>query len=673
MKKSKLSQTTVRRRPRSSGEELPERPPAKQHRYPDSRSEDGPGGGDSSGGQFSDGVPSSVLPRRLFAYGAYPTKLRVNIYSKSHVIGSVAAALKGTDAMDTLMASQFWGLFQLPVVRCQNSTKLIGCLLSRQLVTARRHELWFTFGPDPLRFSLDEFRDVTGLNCGDFDVQDSEASESVPPTMWNKLFDTAVGENPLQVMRDRLSQKTTVCYGFPLALQLFVFDVVPLLLEKIHDAGNTATFIDSPGACSSPSTILTVNEIVAVEEDPDVSVHFTVIPDEERLLLVDQNEDRQVTSLVQKLLCGETFKPDDFPGGDQSFSPKFKVPDAAQGEGACPTPVRQRNLRPRNTTPIEVEDISSSGNSGEENRQCSERCTHENLKYWISQRFEGMENNIEELRTLICKSLVCPRGANATLGRGKRWMIREVRRDRLDDSIVSETEGKTRREKRKTVGTRMLGKTLPRPIRGGKERKWSPNDDDLAKENEVRHARFPPSAGDGQQQETQSMPSAPFGDVLDVESESYVLPAEEDPDGGEEARTADKQPQSVDSVETSNMEFPKPVEAVGKVAPPKAGGEASVKEINAELQGTEDEERYDSFKDDMSTDSQIQENPRDLYGETDADSEDVGSGGEEKVEYKPIAKTNRTQFRKFAEILRENPEQMWDIATGHSVCNHFFL
>ncbi|CAN7058969.1 unnamed protein product [Brassica oleracea var. botrytis] len=174
---------------------------------------------------------------------------------------------------------------------------------------------------------------------------------------------------------------------------------------------------------------------------------------------------------------------------------------------------------------------------------------------------------------------------------------------------------------------------------------------------------------------------------------------EEDPDGGEEARTADKQPQSVDSVETSNMEFPKPVEAIGKVAPPKAGGEASVKEINAELQGTEDEERYDSCKDDMSTDSQIQENPSDLCGETDADSKDVGSGGkrhrmrsskisgvytpdprvkklfksEEKVEYKPIAKTNRTQFKKFAEILRENPEQMWDITTGHSVCNHFFL
>ncbi|KAG2251167.1 hypothetical protein Bca52824_081303 [Brassica carinata] len=929
MKNSKLSQTTVRRRPRSSGEELPERPLAKQQRYPGMcfiRIEGGPVLVIPRG-QFSDGVPSSVLPQRLFAYGAYPTKLRVNIYSKSHVIGSVAAALKGTDAMDTLMAS-VWGCFSFRYA-LPNSTKLIGCLLTDNSLRSQTRSFGF------------------------------EASESVPPTMWNKLLiRLSVSENPLQVMRDRLSQKTTVCYGFPLALQLFVFDVVPLLLEKIPNAGNTATFIDSPGACSSPSTILTVNKIVAVEEDPDLSVYFTVITDEERLLLVDQNEDRQVTSLVQKLLCGETFKPEDFPGGDQSFSPKFKVPDAAQGEGTCPTPVRQRNLRPRNTTPIEVEDISSSGNIGEENRQCSERCTHENLKHWTSQRFEGMENNFEELRTLICKSLGLPEGSKRNARKRKAMDDPQVcRTPSPDDSIVSETEGRNRKgKKRKTVGTRHVGKkTLPRRRSGGGKEQEEPtlireresghrNDDDHAKENESDNARFPPSGGNkGDQQETQSNALVLFGDVLDVEPESYVLPAEhavtspgawqkrnptyryeqgspiawektkpncysavgsvrsfhsswdgnpsskskersapeggeghqkwvgappvgyesgqtsnqndgegleqvsapmgfvealvkeinseipgadeeiratrggegaqpkenesvaarmtptvgidfaqktgadnggesgqtsnqndgerleqvsapmgfvealvkeinseipgadeeiratrggegaqpkenksvaarmtptagigfaqkmggdnngefveEDPDGGEEARTADKQPQSVDSVETSNMEFPKPVEGVGKVAPPKAGGEASVKEINAELQGTEDEERYDSCKDDMSTDSQIQENPRDLCGETDADSEDVGSGGkrhrmrsskisgvytpdprvkklfksEEKVEYKPIAKTNRTQFKKFAKILRENPEQMWDIATGHSVCNHFFL
>ncbi|CAN6904525.1 unnamed protein product [Brassica oleracea] len=275
-----------------------------------------------------------------------------------------------------------------------------------------------------------------------------------------------------------------------------------------------------------------------------LSVHFTVIPDEERLMLVDQNEDRQVTSLVQKLLCGETFKPEDFPGGDQSFSPKFKVPDAAQEEGACPTPVRQRNLRPRNTVPIEVEDISSSGNSGEENRQCSERCTHENLKFWISQRFEGMENSIEELQTLICKSLGLPKGSKHNARKTKAMDDPQVRcTPSPDDSIVSETEERNRKgKKRKTVGTRLVGKkTLPRrQSGGGKEevsRKNPPsseresghqNDDDHAKENESDNARFPPSGGNkgDQQQETQSNALVLFGDVLDVEPESYVLPLE---------------------------------------------------------------------------------------------------------------------------------------------------
>ncbi|KAG2283335.1 hypothetical protein Bca52824_054555 [Brassica carinata] len=266
--------------------------------------------------------------------------------------------------------------------------------------------------------------------------------------------------------------------------------------------------------------------------------------DEEQLLLVDQNEDRQVTSLVQKLLCGETSKPEDFRGGDQSFSPKFKVPYATQGEGVCPTPVRQINLRPRNTTPIEIEDISSSGNSGEENRQCSERCTHENLKHWISQRFERMENNIEELRTLICKSLGLPEGSKHNARKRKAMGDPQVRRTPSpDDSIVGETEGRNRKgKKRKTVGTWHVGKkTLPRRRSGGgKEevsRKNPPsseresghqNDDDHAKENESDNARFPPSdrnKGD-QQQETQSNALVLFGDVLDVEPESYVLPAE---------------------------------------------------------------------------------------------------------------------------------------------------
>ncbi|CAN7048564.1 unnamed protein product, partial [Brassica rapa subsp. trilocularis] len=266
-----------------------------------------------------DGGSSTKFPRRLFAPGFYPTKLRLNIYSKANVIASVASALKGSSAMDRLLCSHFSKLFQLPVARCPNSTKLIGSLLCRQLITIRKYELWFTFGYHPLRFSLDEFMEIIGLNCGVFDVEDSETEVNEPGSMWKQLFDTTVGEitvvqvlkmlenpyfvdwkrvllalialvdgvlcctnktlkltpnyvemlsnlesfmnypwgrtsflytisrfmpppvsvetpYPLHALRIRLSQKTTACYGFPLALQLLAFEAVPQLLARIPDA-----------------------------------------------------------------------------------------------------------------------------------------------------------------------------------------------------------------------------------------------------------------------------------------------------------------------------------------------------------------------------------------------------------------------------------------------------
>ncbi|CAN7054053.1 unnamed protein product [Brassica oleracea var. botrytis] len=456
MKKSKLSQTTVRRRPRSSGEELPERPPAKQQRYPVVIPQ---------GGQFSDGVPSSVLPRRLFAYGDGCD----GHFDGFPILGAVSAS--------RCTLPELYEAHRLPpqpTARYGSQTRVLVHLRARSTTVLRM--LGNEYLAVEKRLPLALIALVDGVLCPSNKdlkltpryVEMMSDVESFLVYPWGReSFLTTVlrflpplvvapGENPLQVMRDRLSQKTTVCYGFPLALQLFVFDDVPLLLEKIPDAGNTATFIDSPGACSLPSTILTVNEIVAVEEDPDLSVHFTVIPDVELLLLADQNEDRQVTSL----------------------------------------------------------------------------------------RFEGMENNIEELRTLICKSLGLPEGSKRNARKRKAMDDPQVRRTLSpDDSIVSEIEGRNRKgKKRKTVGTRHVGKkTLPRRRSGGgKEevsRKNPPsservsghqNDDDHAKENESDNARFPPSGrnkGD-QQQETQSNALVLFGDVLDVEPESYVLPAE---------------------------------------------------------------------------------------------------------------------------------------------------
>ncbi|KAL0697168.1 hypothetical protein Bca4012_064348 [Brassica carinata] len=477
--------------------------------------------------------------------------------------------------------------------------------------------------------------------------------------------------------------------------------------------GGLAVFPASPcqrDSCAGSVTILTVNDIVAVEQDPALSVHFTVIPDAERLMLVDEAEH----------------------SGDRSFCPKLEVRDAGQEEKGCPILVHQRNLRPRKAVPVEVEEVSSSGNSEEGDPPCSERCTHENLKRWMSERFEKLENRFEELRTVDT---------------------------RKNNPASSQRETGHQNESG-------IGVTTPffRNASLQETRTPRPREDDQPKANESDNGRLPrPGENKGdQQQETQSNVIVLYRDVLDVEPESYVLPPEyevgspvawektnpncyrsvgsvrsfhpswngrpssksketSEPKGGEGAQQQENElvtgrtPPPVENDAAQVMERvpttvertvrrimtvdPKSGETVEKVPSPMADVKAILKEIDSEFPATEEDERYDSCKDDMSTDSQIQENRGNQVSEPEADSDVVASGGkrhhmrsskitgvytpeprvkkffksEEKHEYKPIAKTSRAQYKKFSEILRENPVPTFKISTGHSVSNGFFL
>ncbi|CAA7032682.1 unnamed protein product [Microthlaspi erraticum] len=108
-------------------------------------------------------ILEETLPSRVFAMECYPEAERLNIYSRSNVIGRVAHALGGTESLETILGSQFRQLFMLAVARCHNSGKLIHSLLARQLITKKKYELWSVFGGKPLRFSIREFQRVTGL------------------------------------------------------------------------------------------------------------------------------------------------------------------------------------------------------------------------------------------------------------------------------------------------------------------------------------------------------------------------------------------------------------------------------------------------------------------------------------------------------------------------------
>ncbi|CAN6801939.1 unnamed protein product [Brassica oleracea] len=119
--------------------------------------------------------------------------------------------------MNCLLGSQFGALFHLPVSRCSNSAKLVHSLLSRQLVTMRLYELWFLFADKPLRFSLREFGDITGLKCEPEREKVGNGSESIDATprheggdpKWKKEVIDPPIDNLVRGMRERHEFKAT--------------------------------------------------------------------------------------------------------------------------------------------------------------------------------------------------------------------------------------------------------------------------------------------------------------------------------------------------------------------------------------------------------------------------------------------------------------------------------
>lgn len=114
-----------------------------------------------------------LLPDRVFSADCYPGHaVRINSYSKPKYLIDILHILDGMPELDTLLASPLGSLFSLPVRRCSLSGQLVHQMLCRQLDTTNSEEMWFVFGGQPLRFSLSEFREATGLECCPFPSQE---------------------------------------------------------------------------------------------------------------------------------------------------------------------------------------------------------------------------------------------------------------------------------------------------------------------------------------------------------------------------------------------------------------------------------------------------------------------------------------------------------------------
>ncbi|KAG2317183.1 hypothetical protein Bca52824_020305 [Brassica carinata] len=120
-------------------------------------------------------TPDHRLPERLFATDRFPRR-RLNIYSRPNILALLRHILRGSSEFTKIRDSPFGKLFDLPTRQCPVSCKLIHCLLSRQLICKLDNTLWTVFGKDPIRFGLEEFGTITGLNCGEF-PNDHEAPD----------------------------------------------------------------------------------------------------------------------------------------------------------------------------------------------------------------------------------------------------------------------------------------------------------------------------------------------------------------------------------------------------------------------------------------------------------------------------------------------------------------
>ncbi|CAG7864400.1 unnamed protein product [Brassica rapa] len=104
------------------------------------------------------------LPLRMFEAGSEPSgRKRVNNYFNLRWIDIIKSALEEED-LEMLNESQFRRVLQMGSHTF--SVMFLHYCLSRQLVTAKEYELWWIFVGKPIRYAIQDFAMVTGLNCG---------------------------------------------------------------------------------------------------------------------------------------------------------------------------------------------------------------------------------------------------------------------------------------------------------------------------------------------------------------------------------------------------------------------------------------------------------------------------------------------------------------------------
>ncbi|KAF8113507.1 hypothetical protein N665_0049s0023 [Sinapis alba] len=118
----------------------------------------------------------SELPKRLFVPGSEPEVSHINNYCRLTILDKLESRFEN-EYKEVKKDPVFSQILTFHDNKLNYSERMIHNILVRQLETDKRHELWFEFARRPLRFSMQEYHAVTGLN---FEVDDGG--------FWSKLL-----------------------------------------------------------------------------------------------------------------------------------------------------------------------------------------------------------------------------------------------------------------------------------------------------------------------------------------------------------------------------------------------------------------------------------------------------------------------------------------------------
>uniref|UniRef100_A0A0D3CFL0 DUF1985 domain-containing protein n=1 Tax=Brassica oleracea var. oleracea TaxID=109376 RepID=A0A0D3CFL0_BRAOL len=102
------------------------------------------------------------LPKRLYGEGLEPHVKKINNYCRMELIRDLGKAMSA-EYNDVKIDPVFKHIMAIADNKLGFSGKLVDSFLCKQLITSKIHEKWFVFARTPLRFSLQEYHDVTGL------------------------------------------------------------------------------------------------------------------------------------------------------------------------------------------------------------------------------------------------------------------------------------------------------------------------------------------------------------------------------------------------------------------------------------------------------------------------------------------------------------------------------